>query len=164
MIPRLNEKEQQILTLLVGDPNLSVTDLARELEVSSVTMRGYLNALAEKGYLYRVHGGAVPTIHPEIVEREQSTPAGETGNRPVRGFDGGRRGYDHDRGRHHDGDGGALSAGQTGRQRGDQQRPRDGSRPGQPRPAGQSWSAASTDRQMRASSVRWLWRFLTSFT
>jgi DeoR family transcriptional regulator, galactitol utilization operon repressor len=72
MIPRLNEKEQQILTLLVRDPNLSVTDLARELEVSSVTMRGYLNALAEKGYLYRVHGGAVPTIHPEIVEREQS--------------------------------------------------------------------------------------------
>ncbi len=72
MIPRLNEKEQQILTLLVRDPNLSVTDLARDLEVSSVTMRGYLNGLAEKGYLYRVRGGAIPTIHPEIVEREQS--------------------------------------------------------------------------------------------
>ncbi|MFO8042602.1 MAG: DeoR/GlpR family DNA-binding transcription regulator [Alkalispirochaeta sp.] len=72
MIPRLNEKEQQILTLLVRDPNLSVTDLARELDVSSVTMRGYLNGLAEKGYLYRVRGGAIPTIHPEIVEREQT--------------------------------------------------------------------------------------------
>lgn len=72
MIPQLNEKEQQILTLLVTDPNLGVTDLAGELEVSSVTMRGYLNALAEKGYLYRVRGGAIPTIHPEIVEREQS--------------------------------------------------------------------------------------------
>ncbi|MEX2442660.1 MAG: DeoR/GlpR family DNA-binding transcription regulator [Alkalispirochaeta sp.] len=72
MIPQLNEKEQQILTLLVCDPNLSVTELARELDVSSVTMRGYLNALAEKGYLYRVRGGAIPTIHPEIVEREQT--------------------------------------------------------------------------------------------
>ncbi|HKK47792.1 MAG TPA: DeoR/GlpR family DNA-binding transcription regulator [Alkalispirochaeta sp.] len=72
MIPQLNEKEQQILTRLVRDPNLSVTDLARELDVSSVTMRGYLNGLAEKGYLYRVRGGAIPTIHPEIVEREQT--------------------------------------------------------------------------------------------
>ncbi|MFW5827103.1 MAG: DeoR/GlpR family DNA-binding transcription regulator [Alkalispirochaeta sp.] len=68
----MNEKEQQILTRLVGDPNLTVTDLAQELDVSSVTMRGYLNGLAEKGYLYRVRGGAIPTIHPEIVEREQT--------------------------------------------------------------------------------------------
>lgn len=72
MIPRLNEKEQLIITLLVRDPNLSVADLARELDVSTVTMRGYLNGLSEKGYLYRVRGGAIPTIHPEIVEREQS--------------------------------------------------------------------------------------------
>ena len=72
MIPQLNEKEQQILTFLVSDPNLGVTDLAKEMDVSSVTMRAYLNALAEKGYIYRVRGGAVPTIHPEIVEREQS--------------------------------------------------------------------------------------------
>ena len=72
MIPRLNEKEQQVLTFLVKDPNLGVADLAKELSVSSVTMRSYLNALAEKGYLYRVRGGAIPTIHPEIVEREQT--------------------------------------------------------------------------------------------
>jgi DeoR family galactitol utilization operon repressor len=75
MIPRLNEKEQYVLTRLVKDPNLSVGDLASEAGVSTVTMRAYLNALAEKGYLYRVRGGAVPTIHPEIVEREQSHQA-----------------------------------------------------------------------------------------
>ena len=72
MIPRLNEKEQQVLPFLVKDPNLGVADLAKELSDSSVTMRSYLNALAEKGYLYRVRGGAIPTIHPEIVEREQT--------------------------------------------------------------------------------------------
>lgn len=72
MIPQLNEKEQQILALLVGDPNLGVTDLAEHLAVSAVTMRAYLKSLSEKGYLYRVRGGAVPTLHPEIIEREQS--------------------------------------------------------------------------------------------
>ncbi|TVR68921.1 MAG: DeoR/GlpR transcriptional regulator [Spirochaetaceae bacterium] len=71
MIPRLNEKEEQILALLVADPNLGVGDLAGRLSVSTVTMRAYLNGLGEKGYLYRVRGGAVPTIHPEIIEREQ---------------------------------------------------------------------------------------------
>lgn len=71
MIPQLNDREQQILTLIVQDPNLSVTDLANELSVSTVTMRAYLNGLSEKGYIYRVRGGAVPTIHPEIIQREQ---------------------------------------------------------------------------------------------
>ncbi len=71
MIPGLNEKEEQILAYLVKDPNLGVADLARHLSVSTVTMRAYLNGLGEKGYLYRVRGGAVPTIHPEIMEREQ---------------------------------------------------------------------------------------------
>ncbi len=72
MIPQLNDREQYILTLLVQDPNLSVSDLATSLSVSAVTMRAYLNGLSEKGYLYRVRGGAVPTLHPEIIEREQT--------------------------------------------------------------------------------------------
>jgi DeoR family galactitol utilization operon repressor len=72
MIPQLNDREQQILFHLVADPNVSVGELAERFEVSAVTMRGYLNSLAEKGYIYRVRGGAVPTIHPEIAEREQA--------------------------------------------------------------------------------------------
>ena len=75
MFPQLNEKEQQILALLVADPNLGVGELADQLSVSTVTMRAYLNTLSEKGYLYRVRGGAVPTIHSEIVEREQTQQA-----------------------------------------------------------------------------------------
>lgn len=71
MLPLLNEKEQQVVELLIEDPTIGVTELADRLSVSAVTMRSYLNGLGEKGYLYRVHGGAVPTIHPEIVEREQ---------------------------------------------------------------------------------------------
>lgn len=74
MLPHLNDREEQILIRLVQDPNLSVTDLATKFDVSAVSMRGYLTALADKGYLYRVRGGAVPTIHPEIVERELSHP------------------------------------------------------------------------------------------
>jgi DeoR family galactitol utilization operon repressor len=71
MLPLLNEKEQQVLDLLIADSTIGVSELAEKLAVSAVTMRSYLNGLSEKGYLYRVHGGAVPTIHPEIVEREQ---------------------------------------------------------------------------------------------
>ncbi len=71
MLPLLNEKERQVIELLVKEPSIGVTDLAEQLAVSAVTMRSYLNGLGEKGYLYRVHGGAVPTIHPEIVERER---------------------------------------------------------------------------------------------
>lgn len=72
MIPQLNEREEHVLSLLVADASLSVADLAQRFSVSTVTMRGYLNALAEKGYLYRVRGGAVPAIHPEIVTRTNS--------------------------------------------------------------------------------------------
>lgn len=75
MMPRLNEKEEQILAMLVADPSIGVGELATELSVSTVTMRAYLNNLGEKGYLYRVRGGAVPTLHPEIIEREQTRQA-----------------------------------------------------------------------------------------
>lgn len=54
----------------MADPGLGVGDLATRMSVSTVTMRGYLNGLGEKGYLYRVRGGAVPTIHPDIIEHE----------------------------------------------------------------------------------------------
>jgi len=71
MLPLLNEKEQYVINLLIEDPTIGVSELAEYLSVSAVTMRSYLNGLSEKGYLYRVHGGAVPTIHPAIVERDQ---------------------------------------------------------------------------------------------
>lgn len=74
VIPNLNDKESMLLSRLSRDPTLGVADLAREFDVTSVTMRSYLAALADKGYIYRVRGGAVPTIHPNIIERESRFP------------------------------------------------------------------------------------------
>lgn len=51
---------------------MSVSQISSELGVSQVSVRSYLNNLAEKGYLTRVHGGAIPAFHPSILEREQT--------------------------------------------------------------------------------------------
>lgn len=71
MIPHLSERERDVLSRLAADSTLGVADLSRELGVSAVTARGYLNSLSEKGYLLRVRGGAVAALHPAIVQRQQ---------------------------------------------------------------------------------------------
>jgi len=72
MTPNVTERERDILTVLADDPSTGVARLAEILGVSQVSVRSYLNALEEKGYLIRTHGGAVTTFHPRILERQQA--------------------------------------------------------------------------------------------
>jgi DeoR family galactitol utilization operon repressor len=68
----LSDREQQILTIITEEPGTPVSEIAGVLGVSQVTVRSQLNALAEKGFLLRTHGGALPAFHPSILERQQS--------------------------------------------------------------------------------------------
>jgi ribose transport system substrate-binding protein len=63
------ERRQRILALLRERPGTRVSEMAQMLNVSEGTVRNDLNALAERGQLTRVRGGAVP------VERDQASPA-----------------------------------------------------------------------------------------
>lgn len=65
----LSDRETQLLDLLVEQSGISVSDLSEQLQVSAVTVRNTLNALAEKGVIVRTWGGAAPAFHPEIIER-----------------------------------------------------------------------------------------------
>jgi DeoR/GlpR family transcriptional regulator of sugar metabolism len=55
----LNERQTKILSLLSRDDLTTVNDLAKKLNVSSVTIRQDLNFLESEGLLKRIHGGAV---------------------------------------------------------------------------------------------------------
>lgn len=70
MTPNVTKREWEILTFLADNPSAGVGALAERLAVSQVSVRSYLNALEEKGYLIRVHGGAVTTYHPHVLERQ----------------------------------------------------------------------------------------------
>jgi DeoR family galactitol utilization operon repressor len=63
-------RERVILDSLLEKGAISVADLSRDLEVSEVTIRSDLNSLEKKGLLSRVHGGAVASVHPHILERQ----------------------------------------------------------------------------------------------
>lgn len=69
MLHELSDRERAILELLADRSFLSVSELARALGVSEVTVRGDLSALEERGYLLRARGGAVPAVHRNIIER-----------------------------------------------------------------------------------------------
>ena len=53
----------------MDDPHIGVSQLGKVLDVSAVTIRSDFDALAEKGYLIRTRGGALPAFHPEILTR-----------------------------------------------------------------------------------------------
>jgi len=55
----LNERQNTILNLLGHNDQVSVKELAKKLNVSSVTIRQDLNFMESEGLLRRVHGGAV---------------------------------------------------------------------------------------------------------
>jgi DeoR/GlpR family transcriptional regulator of sugar metabolism len=55
----LNDRRNKILELLDKADQISVSELAAQLKVSSVTIRNDLNFLESEGLLKRVHGGAV---------------------------------------------------------------------------------------------------------
>lgn len=69
MLHLLDERERKILSLLIEQPRIGVNELSRLLEVSAVTVRSDLDDLADKGYLIRTRGGALPAFHPDIIAR-----------------------------------------------------------------------------------------------
>ncbi len=72
MLQNLSKREKQILDLLVEDEGISVTELGKRLDVSTVTIRSTLNSLSDKGVIVRTWGGASPAYHPEILERQRA--------------------------------------------------------------------------------------------
>jgi DeoR/GlpR family transcriptional regulator of sugar metabolism len=57
-IRMMNERREQIVNILSERERVTVNELSEMLSVSSVTVRGDLNFLAEEGRVIRVHGGA----------------------------------------------------------------------------------------------------------
>ncbi len=64
-----SDRKKAILDMLADDSSVSVTTLAQTLSVSVVTIRTDLAALEEDGVIIRTHGGAMPSFHPQILER-----------------------------------------------------------------------------------------------
>ena len=55
---RMNKRQRRIIDCLNSSGMTSVRDLARQLDVSAVTIRQDLTFLEDEGFLRRVHGGA----------------------------------------------------------------------------------------------------------
>jgi DeoR family galactitol utilization operon repressor len=70
----LNTRERVIIDRLSADGAVSVTNLAKELGLSEVTIRGDLKTLEEKGWINRTRGGAAPALHRNILERQRIFP------------------------------------------------------------------------------------------
>jgi len=73
------ERQHEIVTLARGRGRVSVTDLAGRYGVTPETIRRDLDALAARGLLSRVHGGAVPVdklrlAEASLRERQVSVP------------------------------------------------------------------------------------------
>lgn len=64
-------RRQQLARFIEARGFVRVADAADELEVSTVTVRGDLDALEQRGLITRVHGGAMPAL----ALREQSLEA-----------------------------------------------------------------------------------------
>ena len=67
----LTEREKKIVDILSEAGKVSVTGISERLNVSKVTIRSDFASLAEKGVIYKTHGGAVPAMHPDILERQR---------------------------------------------------------------------------------------------
>jgi DeoR family galactitol utilization operon repressor len=70
----LNERERIILDRLSENGSVTVTDLARDLGLSEVTIRGDLRGLEDKGWINRKRGGAAAAMHRNILERQRVFP------------------------------------------------------------------------------------------
>ncbi len=55
----MNERHREILNHLLEKKEVSVNLLSETLGVSGVTIRQDLNYLEERGFIKRIHGGAV---------------------------------------------------------------------------------------------------------
>jgi DeoR family galactitol utilization operon repressor len=74
MIGELTERERVILDRLSSDSAVSVGVLAKELELSEVTIRGILRSLEDKGWISRRRGVAAAAVHRNIMERQRIFP------------------------------------------------------------------------------------------
>ncbi len=63
----MTERKRNILDILTEEPDVSVAELAKELDVSVVTIRADLDALENEGLIVRTRGGALPAFHPKIL-------------------------------------------------------------------------------------------------
>ncbi len=72
MTSSLIERKAVILDMLMEAGSVAVSELSERLAVSPVTARADLAALEKEGLLVRIHGGAVPALHPKIMERLQA--------------------------------------------------------------------------------------------
>jgi len=72
MSSSFSERRSVILDLLMEASSVSVSELAKRLNVTVVTARSDLAILEEEGLLVRTHGGAVPAQHPKLMERMQA--------------------------------------------------------------------------------------------
>lgn len=70
----LSTRERELLRLLSEGGDQSLAAISQALEVSVVTVRSDLNRLAERGYIVRTRGGALPAFHPKILARQKSSP------------------------------------------------------------------------------------------
>lgn len=66
-----DQRANAILSVLSDTGTASVADLALDLGVSEVTIRGDLRKLEQQGKLVRTHGGARPLTHKTILQRER---------------------------------------------------------------------------------------------
>ncbi|MDC7226857.1 MAG: DeoR/GlpR family DNA-binding transcription regulator [Spirochaetales bacterium] len=67
----LTERERKIIDILSEEGKIGVTAISERLKVSKVTVRSDFANLVEKGVIYKTHGGAIPAMHPDILERQR---------------------------------------------------------------------------------------------
>jgi len=67
----LNERESFMLDKMAREGSLTVATLARDLDVSEVTIRSDLKGLEEKGFVNRTRGGAYPAFYKDILDRQR---------------------------------------------------------------------------------------------
>jgi DeoR family galactitol utilization operon repressor len=71
LVAELNGRERIILDKLSADGFVTVTAMARELGLSEVTIRGDFKSMEDKGWINRTWGGASPSMHRDILDRQR---------------------------------------------------------------------------------------------
>lgn len=74
----LKDREKDIVRLIAQDTAITVSQISKELALSTVAVRSHLDKLEKKGILHRNHGGAVLAFHPEIVARQNDRTDAKT--------------------------------------------------------------------------------------
>ncbi|MBI9106733.1 MAG: DeoR/GlpR transcriptional regulator [Spirochaetales bacterium] len=67
----LTERERKIVDILCEAGQIGVTEISERLNVSKVTIRSDFTGLVEKGVIVKTRGGAIPAMHPDILERQR---------------------------------------------------------------------------------------------